>query len=325
MVGDAVVVLLMPLPGSGYHPGDLTDGEMPLTVLLLLVLAAGVMLLVLPFMVAVLILFQSLNPMSNDVWERPHHRANPFRLGNPLLFLHFAGWLAIASGAGMALRSVTGELGFLFHGLYVIVSGGSILVGVRLGMRWCRKKMAPPRLLRTQPSEADVIGDEAQAVSVPPVQDKGAEARSRFFGFVLNLFRWASLIWLVAGLAVGVYLQRRLNRSKLVTATVVGFETSTHEGTRMYTPVFRLTNSSGRPVRSMASYSSSHPSLEVGDEVEVYYDPNDPGTVLRPGIMTWILPIAFCSAGIGGFAILSTIIYFRRRQANTHQADDAVV
>jgi hypothetical protein len=319
MIGAAAVVVFAPAPGPGDLPGGwVGESDVPVVVRLFSALGAFVMLLVLPFILAVLILFQSFNPMSDDVWERPHHRANPLRFGNPLLFFHFAGWCVFASGAGMVLRSVTGELGFLFHGLFGIAAGGSILAGVRLGMRWCPKKMAPPQPHRRQGSANDEADEEGVTASRPPIQDKGAQARNKLFGFILNGFRWASLLWLVAGLAVGGYLLHRLESSILVPATVVEFRTSMGDSGRMYKPVYELTGRSGKSVRSLGTYWSSHPGLEVGEAVEVYYDPNDPGTVLRPGITTWILPIGFCSVGIAAFIVLSIVIYVRRRRANAH-------
>lgn len=110
---------------------------------------AGVLLM--PVMLLAIIGLQALNPWSDDLWTRPTHRSNPFRLGNPLLLFHFAAYFAAASGLGVLVSS-------LWHGLYAaaygalgILGAASVLVGVRLCMRVFKHKMAEEPL--EQPSQ----------------------------------------------------------------------------------------------------------------------------------------------------------------------------
>ena len=96
-----------------------------------------------PFMLAAVILFQAINPFSDKVWTRPSHYCNPFRLGNPLLFFHFASFMFMAAGLGMSLTSFMGGIRQLLEGVYTILGGFAFLAGVHLAMRWCKHKMEP--------------------------------------------------------------------------------------------------------------------------------------------------------------------------------------
>jgi len=107
-----------------------------------------------PLMVAAVISFQALNPLSNKVWTRPSQYCNPFRLGNPLLFFHFAAFAFIACGLGMLLTSFLGGLSQLLQGVYSILGGLACLAGVHLAMRICKRKMEPVSD-RTQNPPAD--------------------------------------------------------------------------------------------------------------------------------------------------------------------------
>jgi hypothetical protein len=95
-----------------------------------------------PIMVAAVISFQVLNPFTDKTWTRPTHSSNPLRLRNPLLFFHFASYLCMAQGLGMALTSFLGGWVQLMWGLQGLAGGLGCLAGVHLAMRWCKHKMA---------------------------------------------------------------------------------------------------------------------------------------------------------------------------------------
>jgi len=65
------------------------------------------------------------------------------RLGNPLLFFHFASFMIMASGVGMLLTSFLGGISQLLQGIYSILGGFACLAGVHLAMRICKRKMEP--------------------------------------------------------------------------------------------------------------------------------------------------------------------------------------
>ena len=98
-------------------------------------------LLVTPFMVAAVIAFQSINPFSADQWERPSHYANPLNLSNPLYFFHFASFAIMAQGAGCIATSIIGGVPQFLYGVVGVVGGLACQAGVKLSMKWCKKKM----------------------------------------------------------------------------------------------------------------------------------------------------------------------------------------
>ena len=101
------------------------------------------MLVITPFMIAAVISFQSINPLSDQVWTRPSHNINPFRFGNPLPFFHFASYGIMAQGFAMVLTSIIGGWTQFLYGILVVMGGFLGLAGVHLSMRWCKHKMEP--------------------------------------------------------------------------------------------------------------------------------------------------------------------------------------
>jgi hypothetical protein len=96
-----------------------------------------------PLMVAAGISFLSVVSWGAKVWTRPSHDCNPFRLGNPLLFVHFVSFMSMAAGLGMLLTSFLGGINQLLQGVYNILVGCALLAAVHVAMRWCKHKMEP--------------------------------------------------------------------------------------------------------------------------------------------------------------------------------------
>lgn len=94
-----------------------------------------------PFMILAVLAFQAINPFSDKTWARPTHHSNPFRLGNPLLIIHFAAYCGAAAGLGTVITSVWRGLFAAMFGFIMLVYSVSILLGVRLTMRVCKHKM----------------------------------------------------------------------------------------------------------------------------------------------------------------------------------------
>jgi len=85
---------------------------------------------------------QAINPWSDRWWHRPTHRSNPFRLGNPLLFFHFAVYFSAVGGLGQLASGIWSGAGAALTGLSVLIGSGSTLLGLRLCMGVYRHKMA---------------------------------------------------------------------------------------------------------------------------------------------------------------------------------------
>ena len=95
-----------------------------------------------PFMLSLLIGVCALLSGFSNKWDRPTHSSPPFDFNNPLLFFHFAGYLAVAGGLGMVLTSFQGGLMQFVQGAGTLLGGLGVLAGVHISMRLCRSKMA---------------------------------------------------------------------------------------------------------------------------------------------------------------------------------------
>lgn len=98
-------------------------------------------LLAMPFVLSAVISFQAMNPLSDQYWSPPTHDDNPFHLGNPLRFFHFASFQVSAFGMGMTIAALCTRLDFLISGIFMMLGGLSTLAGVHLAMRFCKRKI----------------------------------------------------------------------------------------------------------------------------------------------------------------------------------------
>ncbi len=104
--------------------------------------ALAVVAVLIPFMLLAVLAIQTINPFSDKVWTCPTHQSNPFRLSNPLLFVHFCIYLCAAAGLGTVISCFwQGPFAAIF-GFIMLAYSVSILLGVRLAMRVFKHKMA---------------------------------------------------------------------------------------------------------------------------------------------------------------------------------------
>lgn len=101
-------------------------------------------LLAMPFVLSAVISFQAMNPLSDQYWSPPTHDDNPFHLGNPLRFFHFASFQVPATGLGITIAGLSMRVDFLVSGIFVMLGGLSTLAGVHLAMRLCKRKIKQP-------------------------------------------------------------------------------------------------------------------------------------------------------------------------------------
>ena len=102
----------------------------------------GVGAVLIPFMLLTVLAIQAINPFSDKIWTPPTNHSNPFRLGNPLLFVHFGVYLCAAAGLGTIISSLWRGLFVAIFGFILLIYSLSILIGVRLSMRVFKHKMA---------------------------------------------------------------------------------------------------------------------------------------------------------------------------------------
>ena len=80
---------------------------------------------------------------SDEKWERPTFTSNLFHPANPLIFAHFVGHLTIANGTGHLVCAPWVGVPALLMGVFAILSGFGILLGVRWCIRLAGSKVLP--------------------------------------------------------------------------------------------------------------------------------------------------------------------------------------
>ena len=93
--------------------------------------------------------------------------------------------------------------------------------------------------------------------------------------FVLIFGGIGAILLAIAGL---VYFREAsfLNRAESATGTVTDLDlSSSNDGGSTYCPIIEFTTKAGEPVRYHANTCSSPPSYDIGEQVDVVYDPQD--------------------------------------------------
>jgi hypothetical protein len=118
----------------------------------------------------------------------------------------------------------------------------------------------------------------------------------RIIGAVFMLF---GILFLVIGMFVLIEMQHFLQRATSATTAVVVECFSTGKGS--CTPVLKFETASGETITVTSSFSSS--GFEVGQQVQVVYNPHNPHEASISSFMAlWFLPSIFL--GIGGLFFL---------------------
>jgi Protein of unknown function (DUF3592) len=118
--------------------------------------------------------------------------------------------------------------------------------------------------------------------------------------------RWAPRVCLAFGVGLlvacpvaFVHTERFVAGAEHATGTVIDLSRETDsEGRVTLYPVVRFTTADGRTVQFLSSSGSSSPP-EVGDSVDVLYDPDDPRDAQLSGFFDlWLFPLVFGGLGI---------------------------
>jgi len=96
-----------------------------------------------------------------------------------------------------------------------------------------------------------------------------------------------------------------LGRAESASGQVVDFNlSSSTEGGSSYCPVIDFTTKDGQPVKYFANVCSSPPSYDIGEEVQVLYDPEDPKKVQMDGFWSkYVGTFVLSCIGLPFFAI----------------------
>lgn len=96
----------------------------------------------------------------------------------------------------------------------------------------------------------------------------------------LSIIKYSFALIGASLLATAVYMhlnvQDFLQQSIKIQAEVIGHATHKSEGTTMYTPVIRYVARDGQSYEYTSSVSSSSPSYNVGEKVDIFYRESDP-------------------------------------------------
>lgn len=132
---------------------------------------------------------------------------------------------------------------------------------------------------------------------------RGANKLAIGCGTILaNLFFGAFCLW-------GVYAANtayRLETTGIVTTgTVIGMEESNTDGSSAYSPIVEF-SANGQTYTFESNNASSPPAYQVGETVNVRYDPADPGTAQIDKLTErWLMPILLIPSMICGSIILT--------------------
>ena len=128
-------------------------------------------------------------------------------------------------------------------------------------------------------------------------------------------------------LAAGVWALHELNfvRHAAVTkATITNLiERHLHDGSTAYAPVYVFTDQKGESVKIVSWMASFPPVGQVGDTLEVLYDPGNPRHSIQNSFAgVWGLPVSLAGLGAFDFVVFGAVAFFtgRRLKAKSEQA-----
>lgn len=140
------------------------------------------------------------------------------------------------------------------------------------------------------------------------VEKVGRGANKMYIGCLtifFNLFFAAFCLW-------GVYaavIAYRLETTGVVTeGTVIGLDESNSDGSTAYDPIVEF-SVDGQTYTFESGNASSPPAYDVGERVEVLYDPNDPNTAQINKISErWLMPVILIPSMLCGSVILTFVM-----------------
>lgn len=122
----------------------------------------------------------------------------------------------------------------------------------------------------------------------------------------LNLFTIIGLL-LLGGAGIAYYRGAALrDRAELVSGTVTGFRVSvdSEDNSESYCPDVRYATRSGENLTYHSNFCSAPPAYDVGEQVEIYYDPADPENAQIKGFWSqYLLVTIFGCIGLPFAAI----------------------
>ncbi len=122
------------------------------------------------------------------------------------------------------------------------------------------------------------------------------------------------LLWMLFGAVIAVYRWLWLSRAITTKATITNLiEKKKDDGQTLYAPVFVFTDQQGRLVKVTSWAASFPPPGDVGDKIEVLYDPRYPHkAILNQFFDLWGYAAIMGSGGAFYFVVFAAVTYFTR-------------
>ena len=133
------------------------------------------------------------------------------------------------------------------------------------------------------------------------------------------IFVAIGVVLLIIGGLVTWHTVEFKSKAESAEGTVIEMQPRHSDGSTTYAPVVEFETAGGELVTYHSSSSSSPPAYDVGESVEVLYDPNDPSEAkINSFFNLWFLPLLLAGMGIvfGGIGGLVVVVMIRgtRRQ-----------
>lgn len=143
------------------------------------------------------------------------------------------------------------------------------------------------------------------------------------FGKNINNLKLVGMILITVSVlefAGGIYFYQKtstfLETARKTTGQVVELITNnTSKNKKTYAPVFTFQDSRGKTHKIKSAYSSSSPSYEVGQEVDVFFNPQMPEeAILGDFFEVWGATVIFMTMATITFLVSSIILFVENRK-----------
>lgn len=124
-----------------------------------------------------------------------------------------------------------------------------------------------------------------------------------------------SVLFMLAGAVFAVFTWRYLRRAVTTQATITKLiERKDDDRDTLYAPVYVFTDRAGQSVKIISSTASFPPPGEVGDKIEILYDPENPQHSMQNRFFSvWGFSVTLGGLGAFDFMVFGAIAFFTGR------------
>ena len=118
--------------------------------------------------------------------------------------------------------------------------------------------------------------------------------------------------WLYQGRAVEIAAYQP------AVGVIVGSHVNTEGGRKMFAPIIRFESNDGESVEFKSRTFSRPPRFEIGDEIEIVYDPKDPARAMIDNFVVRYLTAIVIAIFAWAILILGLVVHFFRWRTRRH-------